>query len=44
MSSRIAIYEAGGEAEFRRVDTRAKRVLVDDSNFWALIRLAWYRC
>jgi glutathione S-transferase len=36
MSSRIAIYEAGGEAEFHCVDTRAKRVLADDSDFWAL--------
>jgi glutathione S-transferase len=36
MSSRIAIYEAGGEAEFHCVDTREKRVLADDSNFWAL--------
>jgi glutathione S-transferase len=36
MSSRIAIYEAGGEAEFHCVDTRTKRVLADDSDFWAL--------
>src|SRR6188472_3670100 len=36
MSSRIAIYEAGGEAEFHCVDTQAKRVLADGSNFWAL--------
>ena len=36
MSSRIAIYEAGGEAEFHCVDTQAKRVLADGSDFWAL--------
>lgn len=36
MSSRIAIYEAGAEAKFHCVDTRAKKVLADDSDFWAL--------
>ena len=36
MSTRIAVYEAGGEAQFHCVDTRAKRVLADDSDFWAL--------
>src|SRR5215207_7553650 len=36
MSSRITIYEAGGEARFHCVDTDAKRVLADDSDFWAL--------
>ena len=36
MSSRIAIYEAGGEAVFHCVDTTAKRVLADDSDFYAI--------
>jgi glutathione S-transferase len=36
MSSRIAIYEAGGEAEFHCVDTTAKRVLSDGADFWTL--------
>ena len=36
MSSRIAIYEAGGEAEFHCVDTTEKRVLADDSDFCAI--------
>ena len=33
MSTRIAVYEAGGEAQFHCVDTTAKRVLADDSDF-----------
>ena len=36
MSSRIAIYEAGAEAKFHCVDTRAKKVLADNSDFWSL--------
>jgi glutathione S-transferase len=33
MATRIAVYEAGAEAEFRRVDTKAKRV-ADGSDFF----------
>jgi glutathione S-transferase len=36
MSTRITVYEAGGEAAFHCVDTRNKRVLADDSDFYAL--------
>ncbi len=35
MATRIALYEAGAEAEFIRVDTRTKRV-ADGSNFFAV--------
>ena len=35
MATRIALYEAGAQAEFRQVDTRAKR-LADGSDFLAL--------
>jgi glutathione S-transferase len=36
MSTRISVYEAGGEAEFHCVDTTAKRVLAGDSDFYAI--------
>ena len=36
MSTRIAVYEAGSEAKFHCVDTSAKRVLADDSDFYAI--------
>jgi glutathione S-transferase len=36
MSTRITVYEAGGEAVFHCVDTNKKRVLGDGSDFWAL--------
>ena len=36
MASRIALYAAGGRARFVQVDTRAKRVLEDGSDFLAL--------
>ena len=36
MSTRITIYEAGGEAQFHCVDTRTKRVLADDSDFYGV--------
>ena len=36
MSTRITLYEAGGEALFHSVDTTTKRVLADDSDFYAI--------
>ena len=36
MSTRITVYEAGGEADFHCVDTDKKRVLADGSDFWAI--------
>jgi glutathione S-transferase len=39
MSSRIALYEAGAEARYHQVDTKAKRVLPDGSDFLAVTPL-----
>lgn len=39
MSSRIALYEAGVEVRYHRVDTKTKRVLTDGSDFLALTPL-----
>ena len=36
MSTRITVYEAGGAAEVHCVDTTAKRVLADNSDFYAI--------
>ncbi|WP_342359268.1 glutathione S-transferase C-terminal domain-containing protein [Terrarubrum flagellatum] len=36
MASRIALYEAGAAANFIQVDLRKKRVLKDDSDFFAI--------
>ena len=33
MATRIALYEAGGDAKFVEVDTKTQRVLQDNSNF-----------
>jgi len=39
MATRIALYEAGAEARFIQVDLKAKRVLSDDSDFFAVNRM-----
>ena len=36
MATRIALYEAGGQANFIEVDPKTKRVLKDDSDFYAV--------
>ena len=36
MATRIALYEAGSQANFIEVDPKTKRVLKDDSDFYAV--------
>jgi len=36
MATRIALYEAGGDATFLEVDGKTKRVVQDNADFWAI--------
>jgi glutathione S-transferase len=41
MATRIALYEAGGEANFIEVDPKTKKVLRDNSDFYAINPLGY---
>ena len=36
MATRIALYEAGADANFLEVDPKTKRVVQDNADFWAV--------
>jgi len=42
MATRIALYEAGSQANFVEVDPKTKRLLKDGSDFYA-VNSAWLR-